>query len=144
MSCSLSSPAAMFLPALQGTANVAPAAAEPENIMLSEQPSPEELQADEQYLAGAIAEWLDDEWTPLDVHRELGAAAGQVCKLACVDPWSGGDICSRPGQASHGQQCRNVGQRTWLSGACCVCGPSSVWWALPAATNNQQWVSCTV
>ena len=85
VSCSLSSPAAMSLPALQGAADVMPAAAEPENIMLSEQPSAEELRADEQYLAGAIAEWLDDEWTPLSVHRELGAAAGQVCRLACVD-----------------------------------------------------------
>eukprot|EP00891_Asterochloris_glomerata_P005117 jgi/Astpho2/5117/Aster-06329 len=68
----------MSLPALQGAADVVPAAAEPENILLSEQPSTEELQADEQYLAGAIAEWLDDEWTPLNVHRELGIAAGQA------------------------------------------------------------------
>ena len=83
LSCSLSSPAAMSLLALQGAAGVVPAAAEPENIMLSEQPSMEELQADEQYLAGAIAEWLDDEWMPLNVHRELGAAAGQVCRLHC-------------------------------------------------------------
>ena len=74
----------MSLPALQGAADVVPAAAEPENILLSEQPSTEELQADEQYLAGAIAEWLDDEWTPLNVHRELGIAAGQVCRLDCV------------------------------------------------------------
>ena len=85
LSCSLSLPAVMPLPALQGTTDVAPAAAEPESIMLSEQPSPEELQADEQYLAGAIAEWLDDEWTPLSVHRELGVAAGQVCKFGTVD-----------------------------------------------------------
>lgn len=29
-------------------------------------------------IAGMIAEWLDDEWTPLEVHQHLGKAAGDA------------------------------------------------------------------
>ena len=32
--------------------------------------------ADARWVAGRVRCWLDEEWTPLEAHRELGAAAG--------------------------------------------------------------------
>lgn len=38
--------------------------------------SEDELQRDQEWISSMIATWLDEEWTPLEVHTELGKAAG--------------------------------------------------------------------
>lgn len=37
--------------------------------------------AEVQWVADAIAVWLDEEWLPQSVHRDLGNAAGQACVI---------------------------------------------------------------
>lgn len=40
--------------------------------------SPDELERDKQWISSMIATWLDEEWTPLEVHQQLGQAAGSA------------------------------------------------------------------
>lgn len=37
-----------------------------------------DLESQQTWLAAEIQLWLDDEWTKLDVHRDLGEATAQV------------------------------------------------------------------
>lgn len=40
--------------------------------------SADDIQFEAAWLAGIIRLWLDEEWTPLEVHRDLGAAAAAL------------------------------------------------------------------
>lgn len=57
--------------------------ATPENVVLPSVTDEQQLQQHEAWLAQEVQLWLDDEWTPLDVHRELGKATGKVRK-SCI------------------------------------------------------------
>jgi hypothetical protein len=52
-------------------------AAEVPPFLLPRPSSHESLEADAAWVAETIRMWLDEEWTPLDVHRDLGLAAGR-------------------------------------------------------------------
>ena len=45
---------------------------------ITELPPLDSEAAEVKWVADAISLWLDEEWLPQDVHRELGKAAGQV------------------------------------------------------------------
>ena len=88
-----------FLPAEQARA---PKSA-PSEVILPEVPDASELESQKRWLAGEVQLWLDDEWTKLDVHRELGEATAEVlilvqaCRLPpCSDASSAHDmhLCS--------------------------------------------------
>ncbi|WIA18077.1 hypothetical protein OEZ85_009558 [Tetradesmus obliquus] len=52
---------------------------------------PSDIECDRKWIAGMIATWLDDEWTPLEVHQQLGAAAGAAyvkCRQEGIDDMS--------------------------------------------------------
>jgi len=53
--------------------------AAPTDVVLPSILDASELEAQQQWLAGEIELWLNDEWTKLDVHRALGEATAQVC-----------------------------------------------------------------
>ena len=40
-----------------------------------------DLESQQKWIAGEIQLWLDEEWTKLDVHRELAEATAQVLEL---------------------------------------------------------------
>ena len=65
-----------FLPAEQARA---PKSA-PSEVTLPEVADAAELEAQKRWLAGEVQLWLDNEWTKLDVHRELGEATAEVLK----------------------------------------------------------------
>lgn len=52
--------------------------AAPADIVLPSITDGPELESQQKWLAGAIELWLNDEWTKLDIHRELGEATAQV------------------------------------------------------------------
>ena len=52
-----------------------------EPIVLAE-PTAQQLSEQTQRLARQVTAWLDDEWLPQDVHRDLGDAAAEVCARA--------------------------------------------------------------
>lgn len=52
--------------------------AAPTDVVLPSILDASELEAQQQWLAGEIELWLNDEWTKLDVHRALGEATAQV------------------------------------------------------------------
>lgn len=45
-----------------------------------------DLESQQKWLAGEIQLWLDDEWTQLDIHRELGEATAQVLQICSPAP----------------------------------------------------------
>ncbi len=53
--------------------------AAPTDVVLPSVLDTSELEAQQEWLAGEIELWLNDEWTKLDVHRALGEATAQVC-----------------------------------------------------------------
>lgn len=57
-------------------------------VLLPPLASTDELAAEQSWVSGIVRVWLDEEWTPLEVHQDLGRAAGQVGRLVTV---------SRPG-----------------------------------------------
>lgn len=50
-----------------------------EEVLLPPIDGPTSLEATTRLIAEAITQWLDEEWTPLDVHKDLGIAAADVC-----------------------------------------------------------------
>ncbi|DBB02558.1 hypothetical protein WJX82_006517 [Trebouxia sp. C0006] len=52
--------------------------AAPTDVVLPSILDASELEAQQQWLAGEIELWLNDEWTKLDVHRALGEATAQA------------------------------------------------------------------
>lgn len=58
--------------------------AAPTDVVLPSVLDTSELEAQQEWLAGEIELWLNDEWTKLDVHRALGEATAQVCPPAVV------------------------------------------------------------
>lgn len=38
----------------------------------------EDLQEEKKWISGIVALWLDEEWTPLEVHKDLGMAAAEA------------------------------------------------------------------
>jgi hypothetical protein len=46
--------------------------------MLPSLNSVDEIEYESKWISGMIRCWLDDEWTPLKVHRELGEATARV------------------------------------------------------------------
>ena len=50
--------------------------------IILQQPSAQKLDDQTKRLAQQVAAWLDDEWLPQDVHRDLGNAAAEVRHLA--------------------------------------------------------------
>lgn len=52
--------------------------AAPADIILPSVTDAPELESQQKWLAGAIELWLNDEWTKLDIHRELGEATAQA------------------------------------------------------------------
>jgi len=58
--------------------------AAPTDVVLPSVRDTSELEAQQEWLAGEIELWLNDEWTKLDVHRALGEATAQVCPPALV------------------------------------------------------------
>lgn len=53
--------------------------ATPADVVLPSVVDNEQLQKQEQWLAKEVQLWLDDEWTPLEVHKHLGQATAKVC-----------------------------------------------------------------
>lgn len=47
-------------------------------ILLPEIENEELMQIEGRWVSDMVRCWLDEEWTPLEVHRDLGEAAGQV------------------------------------------------------------------
>eukprot|EP01026_Neomeris_dumetosa_P071793 TRINITY_DN7275_c0_g1_i1.p3 TRINITY_DN7275_c0_g1~~TRINITY_DN7275_c0_g1_i1.p3 ORF type:complete len:182 (-),score=30.68 TRINITY_DN7275_c0_g1_i1:227-733(-) len=41
-------------------------------------PTSENLEEEKIWIADQVRQWLDDEWTPLEVHEKLGEAAGEA------------------------------------------------------------------
>lgn len=56
----------------------AEAEATPSEVVLPPLVDALDLKSQQRWLAAEIQLWLDDEWTKLDVHRELGVATAQV------------------------------------------------------------------
>lgn len=54
------------------------AEAPPSEVILPPLLDASDLKSQQKWLAAEIQLWLDDEWTKLDVHRELGEATAQV------------------------------------------------------------------
>ncbi|DBA74741.1 hypothetical protein WJX79_004155 [Trebouxia sp. C0005] len=52
--------------------------AAPTDVVLPSVLDTSELEAQQEWLAGEIELWLNDEWTKLDVHRALGEATAQA------------------------------------------------------------------
>ena len=40
--------------------------------------SMDEIYEESRWISGMIREWLDEEWTPLDIHNDLGEAAAKI------------------------------------------------------------------
>lgn len=53
--------------------------ATPADVLLPSVIDSEQLQKQKQWLAKEVQLWLDDEWTPLEVHKDLGQATAKVC-----------------------------------------------------------------
>eukprot|EP01025_Chloroclados_australasicus_P040513 TRINITY_DN4233_c2_g1_i3.p6 TRINITY_DN4233_c2_g1~~TRINITY_DN4233_c2_g1_i3.p6 ORF type:complete len:172 (-),score=23.28 TRINITY_DN4233_c2_g1_i3:1151-1666(-) len=51
---------------------------EDENVKSIVLPAYVDLEEEKQWIAGQIQQWLDDEWTPLDIHAQVGEAASQA------------------------------------------------------------------
>ena len=58
--------------------------ASPADVVLPSVADREQLQEQEHWLAAEVQAWLDDEWTTLDVHKELGKATANVCKVVLM------------------------------------------------------------
>lgn len=54
------------------------AGAAPAEVLLPSISDASDLESQQKWLAGEIQLWLDDEWTQLDIHRELGEATAQA------------------------------------------------------------------
>jgi hypothetical protein len=52
-------------------------------VLLPSLGSDDQLTQEQQWVADMVRVWLDEEWTPLEVHKALGDAAGQVRDVAC-------------------------------------------------------------
>lgn len=50
----------------------------PEDVILSSVTDTTELESQQKWLAVEVQLWLDDEWTQLAVHKDLGEATAQV------------------------------------------------------------------
>ena len=55
--------------------------ATPADVVLPAVVDSEQLQSQEQWLAKEVQLWLDDEWTQLEVHKDLGQATAKVRKF---------------------------------------------------------------
>lgn len=47
-------------------------------VVLSTHGSMDDLEEEAAWLAGMVRCWLDEEWTPLDVHADVGRATGEA------------------------------------------------------------------
>ena len=61
--------------------------AAPSEVVLPSYSDASDLESQQKWLAAEIQLWLDDEWTKLDVHRELGEATAQVVFQYHHIPW---------------------------------------------------------
>lgn len=66
--------------------------ASPADVVLPSVTEDQQLQQQEEWLAGEVQLWLDDEWTPLEIHKDLGKATAKVCNFAYKN-------CAPPGAA---------------------------------------------
>lgn len=68
----------IFEASLSDAGQAAKAEATPSEVVLPPLVDALDLMSQQRWLAAEIQLWLDEEWTKLDVHRELGLATAQV------------------------------------------------------------------